>query len=401
MTTPDKPPASAGESPQDFSLVLGGPLYQMFRRARLSGDTLELLRRRVVAACVIGWLPLLALTAWEGTAWHGAVRLPFLLDIDLHVRLLVAVPLLVLAELVVHMRMRPVVRQFLDRELIPDHSRPRFEAAIASAIRLRNSVAAEVLMIAIVYGVGVFFLWRRFIALDVGSWYGTLADGRLQPSLAGWWYGCVSLPVAQFLLLRWYFRIFVWARLLFQVSRIDLALVATHPDHVGGLGFLGNTVYAFTPLLLAQGALVSGMIANRIFYAGASLPQFRLDLVGVVVLVVFMVVGPLVVFAPTLERAKRVALREYGTLAQGYVRGFDRKWLRGGAGDEAFLGSADIQSLADLGNSFDIIREMRLIPFSYRNLVQLAAITLLPVLPLTLTMFSLEELVQRMLKVAF
>jgi hypothetical protein len=293
------------------------------------------------------------------------------------------------------------VRQFLDRELIPDHSRPRFEAAIASAIRLRNSVAAEVLMIAIVYGVGVFFLWRRFIALDVGSWYGTLADGRLQPSLAGWWYGCVSLPVAQFLLLRWYFRIFVWARLLFQVSRIDLALVATHPDHVGGLGFLGNTVYAFTPLLLAQGALVSGMIANRIFYAGASLPQFRLDLVGVVVLVVFMVVGPLVVFAPTLERAKRVALREYGTLAQGYVRGFDRKWLRGGAGDEAFLGSADIQSLADLGNSFDIIREMRLIPFSYRNLVQLAAITLLPVLPLTLTMFSLEELVQRMLKVAF
>ena len=33
-------------NPADFSLVLGGPLYQMWRRTHLSGDGLELLRRR-------------------------------------------------------------------------------------------------------------------------------------------------------------------------------------------------------------------------------------------------------------------------------------------------------------------------------------------------------------------
>ena len=166
--------------------------------------------------------------------------MPFLKDVEVHVRLLLALPLLVLAELVVHQRMRPVVRQFVERGLIADAARAQFDAAIASAMRLRNSIAAEVLMIAFVYGVGVGFIWRTQVALDVASWYGVAATGRLQPSLAGWWFGCVSLPLFQFLLLRWYFRLFVWARFLWQVSRIELRLVPTHPDRCGGLGFLAE-----------------------------------------------------------------------------------------------------------------------------------------------------------------
>ena len=168
-------------------------------------------------------------------------------------RLLIAMPLMILAELVVHQRMRPVVGQFLDRGLIPDAARPQFDAAIASANRLRNSVAAEVLLIAFVYIVGVGFVWRTQVALDVPSWYGVPVDGRLRPSAAGWWLGVVSLPLFQFLLLRWYFRLFIWARFLWQVSSIDLRFVPTHPDRAGGLGFLGAVAYAFSPVLLAQG----------------------------------------------------------------------------------------------------------------------------------------------------
>ena len=70
------------------------------------------------------------------------------------------------------------------------------------------------------------------------------------------WYGYVSLPLFQFLLMRWYFRLFIWTRFLWQVSRLDLSLVPTHPDRVGGLGFLANTVYAFPPLAVAHGALL-------------------------------------------------------------------------------------------------------------------------------------------------
>jgi hypothetical protein len=387
---------------RDFSLALGGPLYQLWRRGGLTGDALELMHRRVIVLSLLAWLPLLLLSVVEGTAWGGRVQVPFLQDVELHVRLLVALPLLIVAELVVNQRTRLTVRQFVERGLVPDAARARFDAIIDSAMRLRNSVIAEVLLIAFVYVVGVGFFWRTQMALPVASWYGTPAAGTWHPTLAGWWMGCVSLPVFQFLLLRWYFRIFVWTRFLWQVSRIELTLVPTHPDRSGGLGFLALVAYAFSPLLVAQGALVAGTIAERIFYAGATLPQFKLELVGVVAVLVFVVLGPMLVFGPKLAAAKREGLREYGTLAQRYVREFDQKWLRGGAAaDEPFVGSGDIQSLADLGNSFQVVQDMRLVPFTWQTVLQLAVATLVPVAPLLLTMFSLDQLLGEAVKMMF
>lgn len=390
------------ETTEDFSLVLGGPLFQIFRRLYLSGSALELLRRRVIVITTMSWMPLLLLSVLEGRAWGTGVSLPFIYDVDAHVRFLISLPLLIVAELVVHRRMRNVVRQFLERGLVPDAARREFDDAVASANRLRNSVLAEVLLIAFVYGVAVFLMGQRYAALGVSSWYGTLLNGRLQPSLAGWWFSWVSLPLFQFLLFRWYFRLFIWTRFLWRVSRIELNLFPTHPDRSAGLGFLSNVSYAFMPLLLAQGALLAGMMADRIFYAGAQLTQFKTDIVGVVAFVVLIVLAPLLVFSPQLERVKRAAGREYGALAQRYVREFDSKWVRGGApADEHLLGSGDFQSLADLGNSYEVIKEMRWVPFSLRTVLQLAVTTLAPVLPLTLTMIPLDQLVDRLLKTIF
>jgi hypothetical protein len=295
-----------------------------------------------------------------------------------------------------------VVGQFLDRGLIPDVARPQFDAAIAATLRLRNSVAAEVVLIAFVYFVGVGLVWRTQGALDVTSWYGGTVDGRWRPSMAGWWLGFVSLPVFQFLLVRWYFRMVLWARFLWKVSRIDLRLIPTHPDRAGGLGFLGAVAYAFSPVLLAQGVMMAGTIASRIFYAGATLPEFKVELIGLAAVMVFAILGPMLVFGPKLEAAKRAGLREYGTLAHRYVREFDGKWLRGGApADEPLIGSADIQSLADLGNSYEVVKGMRFVPFTGQTVLQLAITTLVPVVPLMLTMISLEELLERLLKVVF
>jgi hypothetical protein len=380
--------------------VLGGPLYQMWRRSHLAGDGLELLRRRIIVLTTVAWVPLLVLSVVEGQAL-GGVALPFLYDIELHVRLLLAVPLLLLAELVVHRRVRPMAQQFLERNLIPDSELPRFHGAVSSAMRLRNSVWAEVAIIAFVYIVGVGIIWRTR-TLGVASWHGAPVNGLWRPSLAGWWLGLVSLPLFQFLLLRWYFRIFIWTRFLWQVSRIQLRLMPAHPDHVGGMSFVGSVGYAFSPLLLAQGTVLAGLMANRIFYAGAKLPEFKVELIGLVSVMVFALLGPLLLFSRQLEAAKRAGVREHGVLAQRYVREYERKWLRGGAPpDEPFLGSADIQSLADLGNSFGMVKEMRWVPFTLTTVFQLAVTTLLPVLPLTLTMISLEELLDRLLKIVF
>jgi hypothetical protein len=190
-TTSGAPPPASSVRPDtpEFSLVLGGPLFQLMRRARLSDDVLMLVRRRIIFFALICWLPLLVLTAIDGQLLDGSLAVPFLKDFDTHLRLLVAVPLFVAAELVVHARMRPVTRLFLERDLIPDNARSRFDAAIASAFRLRNSVLAEVLLLAAVYGVGVLVIWRHYLVLETATWYATpSADGpRLSP--AGIWYG--------------------------------------------------------------------------------------------------------------------------------------------------------------------------------------------------------------------
>jgi hypothetical protein len=212
----------------------------------------------------------------------------------------------------------------------------------------------------------------------------------------------VSLPVFQFLLMRWYYRIFIWARFLWQVSRIELSLIPTHPDRVGGLGFLANVAYAFTPLAVAHGGMLAGLIAGRIFHLGAALPDFKLEIVVVISFVLSLVFGPLLVFATQLAYTKRTGLREYGTFAERYTREFDAKWLRGGApADEPLVGSGDIQSLADLANTFDVVKTMRIAPITKDALLRMVAATLVPVVPLALTMMSPEELLKKLLGILF
>lgn len=391
-------PKTSGDALQDardFSFALGGPLFQLLRRAHLSDDALTLVKRRVLVISLFAWLPLLALSALGGRMLGGRAAVPFLMDISVHVRFLVAIPLLIVAELVVHQRMRALVNQFLDQDLIPESSRTRFDAAIASVFRLRNSVLAEVLLIAVVYLIGVLIVWRHYMVLDTTTWYATQSAGGSTLSLAGMWYGFVSLPIFQFLVVRWFFRLFIWARFLWHVSRLELKLVPTHPDRAGGLGFLSQSLVAFIPLAAAFGAVLAGPLADRIFHAGAKLPDFKMQIAAAVVVLVLVFVGPLLVFAPRIAQAKRTGLLEYGALAQRYVREFDVKWLRGGApADEPLVGSADVQSLADMANSFEVVRTMRMVPVALRDILVVAVAVLVPIAPLLLTVMPLDQLLK-------
>jgi hypothetical protein len=382
---------------QDFSLVLGGPLFQLLRRAHLSDDALLHSRRRIVVITLFCWLPLLVLAAIGGQLVGGNAAVPFLMDIEVHARFLVAVPLLIGAEMVVHQRMLGLVELFTERHLIPESAMGKFQDAVRSALRLRNSTLAEVLLLVAVYLVGILVVWRRFTALDAETWYVISSSEGLRHSLAGIWFGYVCLPVFQFLLLRWYFRFFIWARLLWQVSRIRLALIPTHPDGSGGLGFLFILVHAFMPVLIAHGVLLAGYLANRIFYLEASLLDFKIEIGAMLILLLGMVAGPLLVFAPQLSRAKRVGQNEYGTLAQHYVRDFDVKWLRGGNGPgKPLLGAPDIQGLADVQRAFEAVRSLKIVPINRQMLLSLALAVLAPIAPLLLTMMPMEELVKKL-----
>src|SRR5262245_14708401 len=224
--------------PAEFSLVLGGPLYQLFRKTRLEGDHLELLYRRILVLTALAWVPLLILATF-GPAAGGTDRLSFFRDVEVHVRFLIALPALIAAELIVHARLSPVVRRFVERRIVLPEDVPKLNSAVESALRLRNSVAAEVILLAGVYSLGL-WLWHGRVAIETPTWYAR-TGGRWALTPAGYWYVFVSIPIAQFILLRWYMRFFIWFRFLWRVSRIKLNLIPTHPDRCGGLGFIGKS----------------------------------------------------------------------------------------------------------------------------------------------------------------
>jgi hypothetical protein len=389
---------SAPEQP-DFSLVLGGPLYQLLLRAEMIRPSMDLLQRRVLLAVVITWVPLVVLTALGGGLLSG-VSVPFLYDLDVHVRFLLALPLLIAAEVIVHRRLRAAVDQFRERNLIAPADRQTFDAIVSATMRLRNSVVIEVLLLVLSFTAG-YWLWRSQASLHIATWYGTEANGAISFTWAGYWYVFVSVPILRFIMARWYFRIFIWYVFLFRVARLRLQLNPLHPDHAGGLEFLNLSVDAITPVLMAQTVFLAGVIANQIWHEGAMLPEFKLLIGGAVAFLMLIALFPLAFFVLQMAEAKRAALREYGAVAAEYAGEFREKWLRGWqTHTNELLGNADFQSLADLGNSYAVVREMRLLPFNRNTVVRLLILIGLPLTPLALTMFPFEVLLQQLIKLA-
>jgi hypothetical protein len=383
----------------DFSMVLGGPLYQLYLRARLVRPPLDLLGRRILVITLITWLPLLVLAIFDGRAWGGA-RIPFLYDVEVQARLLVSLPLLILSEVLVHKRIRSVVPEFLERGLVVPEQRSQFLKTLETCGRLRNSVWAELLLIALAVTLGQ-WVWLTQVSLREVTWYADPQGAKLHFTPSGIYFAFVSMTVFRFILLRWYFRLLIWWLFLWQVSRLDLKLNPMHPDKAAGLGFLPIAASALMPVLVAQSVLLSGFIAERIFFEGARLPQFRLEILAMLLFFLMIALGPLLVFTPKIWACRRTATIEYGRLASQYVSQFHQKWVGGKSDGEPLLGSGDIQSLADFGNSYEIIRGTTGLPFGKQAVINLAVVCLIPIAPLVLTNIPLNELIDRLVKSIF
>ena len=383
----------------EFSLMLGGPLYQLYLRTGMAGPPLTLLPRRLFFFPLLTWIPPFLFSLHDGTLIHG-VEVPFLHDITVHARFLVALPLLLFAELFAHQIMKPIADQFIARGLIAPDDQPRYKSIMASAMRLRNSALIEILLLILCFTAG-HQLWLSVSSIKT-TWYSMPGPNGPQLTPAGLWYGWISMPVFQFIFFRWLYRILIWIRFLWQISRLKLRLLVTHPDRAGGLGFLDASVAAFSPIVMAQGAVIAGLMAGRIFFEGATLASFKMEVVSLVLFQLLIVLGPLCIFFKQLSEARRKGLRKYGELATHYMEAFDRKWTAGQAGvGDKILGSGDIQSLADMGNSFRTAAEMRSFPFGQKEILQVVVATLLPICPLILTVVPLEQLISKLLGIPF
>jgi hypothetical protein len=376
----------------------GGPLYRIERRIGLIKANAPLTVRRAIFAAAFAWLPLLILSAIQGVAFGNKVQMPFLHDFSAYTRFLLAMPLLLLAEIILGPRIAETAEHFVTSGLITPADYPKFEAEVDDALRLRDSATAEIIILILAY---VFTTWARWYTVVHTSTWHTFRDGDLTSiTLAGYWLNFVSVPLFQFLMMRWIWRLFLWFRFLSHVSRLNLQLFPTHPDECGGLGFVGEAQRFFGILLFAYSIGICGVLADQIIYNKLPLSHFAPAIAAYVIFALLILVAPLIVFSPKLLAEKREGLHQYGMLATAYTGDFHKKWIEGhNPTDEALLGTGDIQSLADLGNSYAFIEKMNAIPINPRSLIHLVVATLLPLVPLLLTMMPLKDVLKLLVKV--
>ena len=383
------PPSGSG-SVADAGPFEGGGWFRLMHALGLAGDAPAQVRRRLLAVVGVAWLPMLILAGVEGRLVGDRVAMPFLLDVGAQVRLLIALPLLLLAKSEVRRRMPVLLRQFTQRGLVPEAQRPFFDAALAKAQQHRNALLPELLLLALVGGIGI-VAWRHHLMSDPQAWYAATGKDGTSLSWSGLWYACVALPIVQFLMLRWYYRLGMWALLLWRISRLPLDLIAGHPDRAGGLGFLASVGQVFAMLALAHGALAAGMVGQRILFAQATLPQYADAIAVIVILVQIALFGPLLCFARQLREARREGLARYAALSDQLVRGFDAKWSGTAPPEGAMVGSPDVSSTADMASTYELVERMRAVPITLQSSVRLAISTLLPMAPLLLTVMPLSQ----------
>ncbi|WP_164021665.1 hypothetical protein [Pyxidicoccus trucidator] len=352
----------------DFALMQGGPFFRLECRVHLFTPQRDKVLARTLVIVALAWLPLLFLSMFE----RGTALGPLFGDLQIHAQLLVSMPALILSEPYVNGRIRLAVQQFLSSHLVGVGSRRSFERAVCVAIRWRDSAWVEAGLVAVCLGLS---LLER-IEPNRG-WAFALSGGELSP--AGWWYLAVSRPLFIFLLLRWVWRGVVWAGFLFRVSRLPLALMPTHPDTMGGLGFLPVYQACFAPLVFAL-QMVMAAATWRTQAAGLAadpIPHIiPLAVIGVMATVV--VFAPLVFFMPQLVKAKRRGDPAFSALAAWHSRRFERKWFHERSSEDV-LGAPEFSSLADLGSTFILARKMRVFPWDPRPLMSVAAAAVLPI----------------------
>ena len=372
--------------PHGFDLVGRGPSFHMAQRFGFNRPDRPRRIRKILLLILVTWVPLVLLSLVAGHAFGNRVAVTLLRDPVILSRFLFVLPLLALAEIVVERSLGVQAQQFLASGVVPAGEAVKLEAAKAEALRLRESVVAEGVIVVLAVAIAII----AQVVIRFGSEESTWKRSDAGITLAGWWYILVSLPILFFFLLRWFWIFLLWSRFLFRISRLGLELTPTHPDRAGGLGFLGWGLASFGLVLMAISAVLSGSLAYEIVHRGSSLNILKYHIMIFVVLAIVILHAPLIVFTGRLARCRFRGLLDFGSLIGDHDRAFNEKWLK--SQGSSLLGSAHMGSLAHMSPVYEQVERMQLLPWDKQALIVLVAAALIPMIPLLGTVTALTEI---------
>lgn len=366
--------------------MLGGPLHRLGVRLGLVRHHTRTVRLGLAIAFLLWGVSVLL-------AWSLGVELLTFAMLGAHVRLLLVIPLLFIAESLLDPRMDGFIRVAIRSRVVPGESTARLLEVLARIDRVRDMWLPEAICLLI----AISMLWLAPL-LDIPGTDSTLQINQpAHIAAAGWWYSIVCLTVLRFLALRLIWRLLLWFYCLWSLSRLPLRLVPAHSDGMAGLGALEMVHLHLAPVLLAISSTLAASFAVDINAGAMKLDAVYPAIAAILILDAVLVVGPLLFFAQQLWACKVKGVGDYMMLAERYSARFERKWIHGAEPDEELLGTGDIQSLADLTTAIDVVRGVRIVPISPGVMLNLAMVALIPMLPLLLFKYPMAELIGQML----
>jgi hypothetical protein len=384
--------ATSDAPASDVSLIRGGPFYRVQYAARLIAANRWNLGRRIILAVCVGWVPLVFMTA----LFHPSALRSLLSDYRVTARMLIAVPVLLIGQVLMDSRFRMIVQHLRDSGLLDAGSLVQMDEIIGNLKRWRDSIWPELVIIIAVYA---------NVALIVSSHlqenrpWALAPDGTGHLLPAGWYFVFVSQLVYRFLIGLSLWKWLLWCYFLFRLSRLNLQLVPTHPDGHAGIGFLGLSPMGIAPVTLAAAAAIGSNWRFQILYQGAHLANFKLEAAVLLAVVIAIAIGPLAFFVPKLAAVRRQGILQYGTLGQLHSMDFHQKWIVHRAGhEEEFLAAPEVSTMTDYGASYQNVEKLQPFPVDKGAFIALALAVAIPMFPAVLAEIPLAQVLKGLLE---
>lgn len=388
------PPADSGLA---LSLVCDDPPFRAMRRIGLVPSAGLGLGRRAVLFALVSWLPIAVWAAATGHALPGEGTEPLLQHFGVHVRCLVAIPLLILAQALAHNTTTQLLPWFGRSGLIPESRRSQFDAVVGEVLRLRSAARPWIVIAALVIA------WTALGSLarhsDELSWALEGAAPSSPLGFGGWWFLLVARPIYVALVLAWLWRLVLLTLLFRRTSALGLELVPTHPDRVGGLGFVERFATMFSPVVFVLSAVIAAHLAHEVAYHELPVGSLKAPVLAFLVLVLLVFLAPLLVFVGPLAAAKKRALLDYGALVGRQGALVRRRWILGEeTADEELLRAPEIGPVADAATLFEAVKQMRPGPIGKSALLGIVLPAIVPFLFVLMIKVPIREILTKLLK---
>lgn len=382
---------------ESFDLLRNDLLLRWQRKLHIAPQEGLGVVRRAIFFALLTWLPIVLWAVLNNRLLDAGTGEPLLKHFGIHVRCLVAIPLFILSEAMAGGVFHNIIGQFRKSNIVGDNQQAAFNSVLSGIARLRD---ASFPWICVIGFAGAWILGMPVHTdADEMSWAAAGNDF----GFGGLWFLYVAKPIFVILLLGWVWRVALIILLFHRITKLELSLTPSHPDHCGGLGFLKKLPMALFLFTLAISSIIASRWMHDVLYHGETLASLKMPFAVFAIVWVAIALSPALLFAPKIAAMKREALLTYGALIGQHGRLVHQRWILGYAvnsesdtGD--ILDAPELGPVVDISAIYDAVENIKPIPIGKDSIMMVLIPIIFPMLFVITNEIPLKDLLLKLIK---